>query len=85
MDNIKTGLRQLISLKVFFVKNSLDLIILMKHIFQQGFLQREETYSLKRKSLSITTPNNFYFELSQVFASPICALIFSCLYPETNR
>ena len=56
-----------------------------KDIFQQAFLQREETYSLKRKSLSITTSNNFYLEPSQIITSPICALIFSCLYPETNR
>ena len=81
MDNIKPGLRQTISLKVFFVKNSLDLIILMRQTFSSKLSYRER----KHKSLSTTTPNNFYFELSQIIISLIFALIFSCLYPETNR
>ena len=53
--------------------------------FLPAFLQREETYSLEFTSLSITTPNNFYCEHSQIFDSPIHTQIFSCLYPETNR
>ena len=83
MDNIQTGLRRTISLKAFFVEDALDFKIFINS-FLPTFLRREETYSLKLKSLSITIPNNFCFELSQVFTS-IRAQIFSCLYPETNK
>ena len=62
MDNIQTGLRETILLKTFL----------------PVFLQREKTHSLKLKSLSITTPNNFCFELSQMFALPIRVQIFLC-------
>ena len=80
MDNIQTGIRQIISVKVFFVEN-LD----KTGSFLPAFLYREETYSLKFKSLSIATPNNFCFELPQIFTSPIRVQIFSFLYPETNK
>ena len=51
--------------------------------FLPAFVQRDE-YSLKLKSLSITTPKNFYFKLSQIFTSPIRVQMFSCLYPKTS-
>ena len=77
MNNIRTGLRQTISLKVFFAENSLDLIILITNSFLPTFLKGDKTYSLKRKSLSITTLKNFCFKLSQTFTSPIRAQIFN--------
>ena len=73
----------MIPLKVFFVENSLDSKILIKRLVSCQLLYR--VYSLKLKSLSITTPNNFYFELSEIFTSPIRAQEFSCLHPETNE
>ena len=87
MGNIQTRLRQTVLLKVSFVENSLDLIILIKLTITcrlTAILQREETYSLKLKHLSITIPNNFLFELFQILALPTCVQIFLCLYPESN-
>ena len=46
-------------------------IIDKKDSFLPVFLHREEACSLKLKSLSIRTPNNFCFELSQIFTSPV--------------
>ena len=68
MHNIKTGLQQRISLKVFFVENPRFENLDKMDTFLSVFLQRGEIYSLKLKSLSITDPNDFCFKLSQVFS-----------------
>ena len=53
MDNIQTGLQQTISLKVFFVENSLDLIILIKPIISCQLFYRERKHIHQNLNLNL--------------------------------
>ena len=52
---------------------------------RSAFLHNEEAYPSRLKSRSITTPSNFCFGLSQIFAWPIFAKMFSNLFPDNRR
>ena len=73
-----------INVRLWFKLIRLDNCANRDNIFK-ALLLSDETYKSKFRLLTIFTPSNFYFLLSQIFVCLILAQIFSCLCLESRR
>ena len=80
IHNIQTGLWQTISLKVFFIENSLDSIILIKRIISRQLLKPLEIIFVLNPNFYLTNlfPNVFVYILKLIDGIYLDLVLCSC-------